>query len=318
MKTNYNKLKFILGAFLMALLVVSCIPEQESIGDAGQTYIKLFPAGFKLVAVNAQATTQTVVLFEVRRDPNSSAALNTTTTVVLQFDTDTAILKAYNAAHSTTFIPLDPSLASTLPALVSGKITFNFEPGVASLPLKVVIPNSAGFDFGKKYALAYKLLSISGTGVVSEAVDDEVIIQVMAKNKYHGSYGCLGYRIRPGNPTEPVDQAEDLNTTGANTVQKQGFGNYMSYYINIEITETTMVVGGTTCYKVIAIPVTAGGAVVGDMFTTFTGDPATPPAPPAVDTDINYYNPDTKQFVLNCFYFSGAGNRIMYEVLTAK
>jgi hypothetical protein len=182
----------------MTLFVVSCIPEQESIGDAGQTYIKLFPAGFKLVAVNAQATTQTVVLFEIRRDPNSSAALNTATTVVIQFDTDTAILDAYNAAHSTTFIPLDPSLATTLPALVSGKITFNFEPGVASMPLKAVIPNSAGFDFGKKYALAYKLLSVSGTGVISEAVGDEVVVQVMAKNKYDGKYKMKGWIMRPG------------------------------------------------------------------------------------------------------------------------
>jgi len=77
-----------------------------------------------------------------------------------------------------------------------------------------------------------------------------------------------------------------------------------------------MVVGGTTCYKVIATPVDANGNTVGDMFTTWTGDALTPPTPPGNATEINYYNPVLKQFVLNCYYLSGAGNRIMYEVLT--
>jgi hypothetical protein len=52
------------------------------------------------------------------------------------------------------------------------------------------------------------------------------------------------------------------------------------------------------------------------MFDTWTGDAATPPAPPANGSWINYYNPVTKQFVLNCYYISSAGNRIMYEVHT--
>lgn len=135
------------------------------------------------------------------------------------------------------------------------------------------------------------------------------------KNQYDGNYLCKGYRIRPGNPTEPIadNTIEAFNTVNATTLLKSGFGDYFSYSIQIEVTTNTITVGGVTCFKVNATPVN-GATVVGDMFTTFTGDPLTPPTPPANPTEINYYNPVTKTFVLNCYYKSGAGNRIMYEV----
>lgn len=136
------------------------------------------------------------------------------------------------------------------------------------------------------------------------------------KNQYDGNYLATGYRIRPGNATEPIgaNTIEAFNTVNSTTVLKQGFGNYTAYYIKIEVTTTTMVVGGVTCYKVNATPVNASGATVGGMFTTWTGDAATLPAPPTNANEINYYNPVTKTFVLNCYYNSSAGNRIMYEV----
>jgi hypothetical protein len=138
-------------------------------------------------------------------------------------------------------------------------------------------------------------------------------------NPYEGNYMCDGYRIRPGNATEPVSQIEAFRTVDCKTVQKTGFGNYGPYDIVIEVTATTMVVGGVTCYKVNATPINpATGAAVGGMFSTWTGDAATAPAPPANPLEINYYNPVTKTFVLNCYYTSSAGNRIMYEVLVRQ
>ena len=138
-------------------------------------------------------------------------------------------------------------------------------------------------------------------------------------NPYAGDYTIVGYRIRPGNATEPVTGTETLSTVDCKTVSKVGFGNYTAYSISIQITATTMVVGGVTCYKVIAYPFDPSTNLsVGDMWPTWNGDAATAPAPPANGTDINYYNPVTKVFVLNCWYTSSAGNRIMYEVLTRK
>lgn len=139
-------------------------------------------------------------------------------------------------------------------------------------------------------------------------------------NDYDGNYSCTGYRIRPGNPTEPVvaGTIEKFNAVDATTVLKAGFGNYTVYYVKIEVTTNTMIVGGVTCFKVNATPVDINNNVVGGMFTTWTGDALTAPTPPVNPTDINYYNPVTKTFVLNCYYTSGAGNRIMYEVLTRQ
>jgi hypothetical protein len=140
-------------------------------------------------------------------------------------------------------------------------------------------------------------------------------------NPYAGIYNTVGYRIRPGNPTEPLPAGteQEFFTQDCKTVTKVGFGNYSAYNVRIEITTTTMVVGGTTCYKVKAIPYDpATGSDVGGMWDTWHGDPAYPPAPPANPTDINYYNPVTKQFYLNCYYNSAAGNRIMWEQHTRK
>jgi hypothetical protein len=96
MKTLYNTIKIAAGVFLLSALAVSCIPEQESMGGAGQTIIKLNPESFSLVPFDAKSTAQTGVLFEVRRDANNEAALNSTSTVTLQYDTDGAILDKYN------------------------------------------------------------------------------------------------------------------------------------------------------------------------------------------------------------------------------
>lgn len=140
------------------------------------------------------------------------------------------------------------------------------------------------------------------------------LLALPISNPYAADYSTTGYRIRPGNPTEPITNAvQTFSTYDCKTVRKTGFGNYGAYDILIEITPNTVVVGGTTCYKVIATPIdpTTGGSV-GGMFDVWTGDATLKPA----DLTINYYNPVKKQFVLNCYYLSSAGNRIMYEVNT--
>ncbi len=138
-------------------------------------------------------------------------------------------------------------------------------------------------------------------------------------NPYAAVYDVVGYRIRPGNATEPWVSAETFSTVDCQTVIKSGFGDYLAYNVQIQITSDVMVVGGVNCLKVICTVIDPStGNVVGGMWPTFTGDPATPPAPPANPTDINYYNPETKTFVLNCYYNSSAGNRIMYEVCTRE
>jgi len=139
------------------------------------------------------------------------------------------------------------------------------------------------------------------------------LLALPISNPYAADYQTVGYRIRPGNATEPVNAIQTFATSDCKTVRKNGFGNYGAFDIMIEITTNTVVVGGTTCFKVIATPIDpTTGASVGGMWDTWTGDAAQKPA----DLTINYYNPVKKQFVLNCYYISSAGNRIMYEVNT--
>ncbi|MGQ9619784.1 MAG: DUF1735 domain-containing protein [Bacteroidales bacterium] len=187
MKTLHKCFKLITGVAILASIVISCIPKTESMGDAGQTLIKLHPDGFNLVALDAVSTEQRAVLFEVRRDAHSEAALSSLTTVVLQ--KDDALLDAYNTKNGTAFIPLPESLGITIPAAdANGKVTLEFVAGDFTKGLVVKVPDATQFDFAEQYGLAYKILSVSGTGKISEAISTEVVVQVLVKNKYDGVY----------------------------------------------------------------------------------------------------------------------------------
>ncbi|MEI6556646.1 MAG: DUF4361 domain-containing protein [Paludibacter sp.] len=237
--------------------------------------------------------------------------------------------------------PLSPTYSALLDSMVNnwhdaaGKKIDNLNyPTATQLVIanennKVVIPkgSSVGYikininptDFlGKTWVIGFKITGVSDSKYTLSNLTTG-IIKFNIKNQYDADYLCNGYRIRPGNPTEAVtDEIRRLSTINATTVQDPKFGNYSSYHVNVEVTTTPMIVGGVTCYKVNATPVDDTGAVKGAMFTTWTGDATADPAPPTNPTDINYYNPVTKTFVLNCYYFSGAGNRIMYEVLVRQ
>lgn len=188
MKTFYKTIKIAAGVFLLAALAVSCLPEQQSMGDAGQTLIKLNPADFNLLAFDAKSTAQKGVLFEVRRDANSTANLNSATTVILDYDVSGAILAKYNDANGTSFIPLPANLGTTSPAVTAGKITLDFAAGDFVKNIDLNVPNAAAFDFTKQYAFAFKLTSVSGMGVKSAGVNDTIVAQVLVKNKYDGKY----------------------------------------------------------------------------------------------------------------------------------
>lgn len=233
MKTLYKALKITVGVFLLSALVVSCIPEEQTMGEAGQTLVKLFPNGFKLIPLTAVSTVQNETLFEVRRDVNSEASLNSSSTVILQ--KDDALLTAYNTENETEFIPLPTSLGTTTPAAAAdGKVTLEFAPGDFSKVLIVNVPDATQFDFSKQYAVAYKLVSVTGTGALSEAAGKEIIVQVGVKNKYDGVYTVTALSpmvdIVNSGLTGYYPFTYELRTSGANSVKcydKDVWGDYM-------------------------------------------------------------------------------------------
>jgi len=217
MKTFYKTIKIAAGVFLLAALAVSCLPEQQSMGDAGQTLVKLTPDGFKLIPLNAIATPQVSSAFFIRKDANSQTALNTPSTVVLL--KDDAIITEYNTDEGTTFIPMSSSLvSSSLVPAADGKITLDFAAGEVAKEMIFTVPDATLFDFSKQYALAYRIESVSGAGIISQGFGDTIIVQILAKNKYDGKYLLKGVHNRvPYN--YPYKQKMEMHTTGANSVR---------------------------------------------------------------------------------------------------
>jgi len=202
MKAFRNKLRFLSYIFSITVLAVSCVPENESMGEAGQTLLKLYPKGFSIVSLKPVDTSQTVLLFEVRRDIPGPTALNKQTTAVLQFDSDTSILNKFNTDNEKDFIPLPLNLFATTPELVDDSMTVIFNPGEFAITIKITVPNALNFDFTKNYALVYFLQNVYGEGKKSLAadsviiwgnkkslvIDSIIIVQIQALNKYDGIY----------------------------------------------------------------------------------------------------------------------------------
>lgn len=304
-----NRLILFVSTFALVFAFGSCLKD-----DVGEYW----PDGVKgkMYATVVKATLQQLALQPVAGDVNFEFMVNIATDelpaedITITFKIDPAAVTQYNADNKKNFKPY-PSVSLTTQTLTIAKGTRN---GYA----KAKVWGAEKLDACDNFIAAISIESAktaSGKDIPVAGNMKTYLLALPIANPYAGTYHMVGYRIRPGNPTEPAEMDQVFSTVDCKTVQKNGFGNYMAFDIKIEITSETVVVGGTTCFKVKAIPIDpSSGDAVGDMFTTWTGDATLKPA----DLTINYYNPVTKTFVLNCYYTSSAGNRIMYEVLTRK
>lgn len=305
-----NKIKLIV-TFLTALFVLgSCLKD-----DVGE-YWNDDVAG-KMYATIVKANLQQLALQPVPGDVSFDFMVNIATDalptedITVTFKLDPAAVTTYNTDYKKAYKSF-PNVEILTKTLVIPKGTRN---GMA----KAKVWGAEKLDACDNYIAAISIESAKTASGVDVPVGGNMRTYLLAlpiANPYAGNYSMVvGYRIRPGNPTEQVTAGsiQAFNTLDCKTVQKNGFGNYTAFDIKIEMTTDVVVVGGTNCYKVIATPIDPStGASVGGMFLVWTGDAAQKPA----DLTINYYNPVTKTFVLNCYYSSSAGDRIMYEVLT--
>ncbi len=306
-----NKITLFLSFLAGILLLSACL--KDKVGDYWVDDV----AG-KMYATVPVYTLQSLALQPVVGDVPFSFLVNIATDalptedITLTLGVDPAAVTQYNADHSKRFktFPKVQVLAASLViakgtrnTTVTGKVWGADQLNACDNFMTAISITSAKTASGKDIAIAGNMKSY--------------LLSLPISNPYAGNYACVGYRIRPGNATEPVAAGtiEAFNTVNCKSVQKNGFGNYTTFDILIEVTSETVVVGSTTCYKVIATPIDPGtGLSVGGMWPTWTGDAAQKPA----DLTINYYNPVKKVFILNCYYTSAAGNRIMYETLTRQ
>lgn len=318
-----NRISLIVTFLAAIFLLGSCLKD-----DVGE-YWNDDVAG-KMYATIVKANLQQLALKPVAGEVEYEFLVNIATDalptedITLTFKIDPAAVTTYNEPN-VAWNAANPTLAP--------KTVYSSFPNVEILTKTIVIPKGTrnaiakakvwgadALDACDNFIAAVSIESAKTASGVDVPIGGNMKTYLLAlpiANPYAGDYEVVqAYRIRPGNPTEMVEAGavQAFNTVDCKTVQKNGFGNYTAFDIVIEMTTETVVVGGTTCFKVKATPVDGAGVVVGDMFTTWTGDPELQPA----DLTINYYNPETKTFVLNCYYTSSAGDRIMYEVLKRK
>jgi hypothetical protein len=305
-----NKILITISFLASVLILNSCL--KDNVGEdwtaslKGKMYAEVWNPGFKTMALQPvpdEVTFKFLVNIATDEPPKED--------ITLTIGVDDAARVAYNALKGTNY-SLYPNIEVLNPSVV-------IKAGTRNAYVHVKVWGADALDACDNFMAPIAITAATGGVIISDPLNNGArLMGLPIANPYAGVYACVGYRIRPGNPTEPIVADETFSTVDCKTVSKVGFGNYSPYSIRIEITPATMVVGGVTCYKVIATPYDpTTGDSVGGMFDTWTGDAATPPAPPANPTEINYYNPVTKQFVLNCYYVSTL-NRIMYEIHTRK
>lgn len=303
---------FMIISFLAGvLLVTSCLKDDVGVdwtsSVKGKMYAEIWNAGFQALAL--QPTTDTVSFkFLVNIATDKLPTQDITVTLAI----DTNAMHDYNALKGTKY-KLYPYINILNQQVV-------IKAGTRNAYAHVEVWHADLLDACANFMAPIVISDATGGVIPADPLNQGARLMALPiSNPYAGDYNTVGYRIRPGNPTELIaaGTVETFSTINCKTVDKNGFGNYSPFNINIEVTSTPIVVNGVSCLKVIATPYDPStSASVGGMWDTWHGDPATPPAPPADPAWINYYNPVTKQFVLNCYYISSAGNRIMYEVHT--
>ena len=306
MKNMKNKIIVIITFLAGLFLLNSCLKDDADYWKddvAGKMYATV--AVPTLQVLSLQPNTDTIpftFMVNIATDDLPSNAITLTLAV------DTNAVHDYNARKNTAYKPfptvelLTPTVtvaAGTRTAIVSGRVW-----------------GADALNACDNFIAAITIKNVSDGNVTIAANMKSYLLALPISNPYAANYHCVGYRKHPSLGFFDVDKTESLSTIDCKTVRKSGFGDY-PYDVIIEITTDPMDVLGTTCFKCnisVIDPATNDFVSSGQgQFASFTGDNTHAPIP--MSNDVNYYNPETKTFVLNMFYNSAA-NRIAYEVLT--
>jgi hypothetical protein len=181
-----------------------------------------------------------VDLFSLRRDANSEASLNTSTTVRLVEAPE--IIEAYNEEHdeSLELLPADAyTLANTAVQKTSDGYTFSFASGSFAQEFTIMLNGSKWLDLTKKYAVAFKIVDASGNQISAEK--NEVIAVLAIANKYDGIYSYRASMTASDRPTINASGVEwewpgdvHLVTTGENVVNLYDNYGYHAFILPIQ------------------------------------------------------------------------------------
>jgi Domain of unknown function (DUF1735) len=294
MKLTINRL-YTLGLLALGLSFAACSKPDSPVGagSAGSTYVKLLESGEKVLAFDALSTPQNAGLLDVRRDVNSEAALNSSTTVVIGLDQ--VYLDAYNLENETEYEILPAEFYTTSPALSGTSYSLVFGAGDFAKPIEFTLTNATLLDFSKQYALPFTINSVDAGGKISGS--KTLLVKVLVKNAWDGAYELTGGMNDVVNTALSADypHAYNLVTSGATTVDGEypGEGNFVPILNN-----GTATVYGSFCPVFDFDPVTNKIVSV----VNYYGQPAGNTRSAVLDpSGINAYDPETQTIKVKFF-----------------
>jgi hypothetical protein len=308
-------LRLFLFISLLSLVVVSCEKESEPfppVKPQEKPSISL-PEGNALVvaALDISNTVITVEILEIRRDATSPADLNRVQTVKIA--KSNSVLSDLSGA-AVTELPRDLYQTHTDNPFDGQFWTITFKPGEFVKHLKINLKTIDLVTLGR-VGLGFQLAS-ADNGAVLSADQNQVAVEIGAKNQWDGVYR-IKYRLfhptNPGITGNGTIPEWDFLTSGPTSIDWDFATVFVNFptggltFFGLSATEPTLQVRMT---------VNPDNTVTISNVAPFAAAGAFPPlvVPPGV---TNRYDPATKTFyVAYTWTPAGAGTREKYDTLT--
>ena len=182
------KLRSLLLIALVPALLTSCLKSKDSLGviaDDGSISSGIFDRFYygeaKSFALTGSPAIETLDLLDMRY----SAPRKKAGKIHVVMAIDNTLVTSYNTSNGTNFLAL-PTNAFTLP----NGLEFDFEPGNQGRYNFQLTLNKNNLNLQNAYAIGFKIVSVS-EGVI-DALQKNIIVTVLVKNKYDGNYEIDG------------------------------------------------------------------------------------------------------------------------------
>jgi hypothetical protein len=196
------KFLFILCGFLVSLGIISCIKDDVvPAGDSGKTFLKFNDGPSKTLFYSPFSDIKDVTVFNIRRDPNSEAALNKPQSITVKLLP--TLITDYNTAKGTNYevLPANFYTYNFEPGMsvVGDDFTINYAAGEFAKNLAIKLDGALWTDLSKSYALAYVVTNTAGNAL--SAAKDTMMTFFSIKNQWDGVYEVSGTMVDVANAT---------------------------------------------------------------------------------------------------------------------
>jgi hypothetical protein len=213
--------------------------------------------------------------------------------VKVKFIVNPTVVADYNTENGTSYI----SVPATSYSLESDEVTLSQENRSADIKIRL----KPSLVTGGSFAIGLSIAEVTNAEI--SALHHNVLVEVKVKNAYEGDYQATGNMIvytgptntSPVSATYPIDEIKFLSTIGNATVEAPiGYSDFTGGFMYMTVDPSTN-------------QVTISPSLGSPTFSILTNN------------GTCVYNPATKNFTLNYYYFNSAGNlREIQEVLVKQ